>query len=135
MTLLLTVAPLSFILPVMSTNAPNMTVGLQDHRRSNTAWGFGGLALALALGIVAYRIQFSQPRLASLVAIASFGLVFLAIACAQLRSGYLWRNLAPGNRGPHRSEAPARFVASTVFHLLLAVSIVAFAYWRFRTET
>jgi hypothetical protein len=104
---------------------------IQNNARSNTVIGFGGFVLTFAFCYLAYRIQFSQPRLASLIGIASFSLVFLATAFAQLRSGYLWRNLSPGNRGLRRSEAPSRFIASTVFHLLLALAIVAFALWRY----
>jgi hypothetical protein len=107
----------------------------QDNARSNTVIGFGGFVLTFALCYVAYRIQFSQPRFASLIGIASFSLVFLATAFAQLRSGYLWRNLSPGNRGVHRSAAPSRFIASIIFHVVIALAIVAFALWRYSLDT
>ncbi len=83
------------------------------------------------LCLIAVRVQHSQPHLASFICLSAFSLIFFAIGVAQLRSGYLWRNLSPGNRGAHRSKAPYRFMASTIFHFALALAIVAFALWRY----
>lgn len=110
---------------------PHVKMTIQPGPRSNTIIGFGGFVLTFALCYVAYRIQFSQPRLAALIGVASFSFVFMAVAFAQLRSGYLWRNLSPGNRGGHHSESPSRFILSTVFHFVLALGIVGFALWRY----
>jgi len=88
-------------------------------------------SIALTFGFLfwAYRIQDTAPRLAQSIGIASFSLVFLGTAIAQLRTGFLWRNLSPGNRGLQRSDAPTRFILATVFHFLLAAVIIAFALW------
>ena len=88
-------------------------------------------SIALTFGLLfwAYRIQSTQPHFAGCIGIASFSLIFLGTAIAQLRTGYLWRNLSPGNRGLHRSDAPIRFILSTVFDFFLAAVIIAFALW------
>ena len=103
----------------------------QDNPRSNTVIVISGWVLAFVMFYEAFRIQHSQPRLASAVCLSSFSPVFFAAGLAQLRSGYLWRNLAPGNRGLHRSAAPARFMASTVLYFALALAIVCFALWSY----
>lgn len=99
--------------------------------RSNSAVGFGSASIAFACGLIAYRIQFSRPQLASLIAFSGFSLFFFGIAFAQIRSGYLWRNLSPGNRGKHRSEDPVGFVASTILHVCVGLATLAFAIWRY----
>lgn len=103
----------------------------QDKPRSNTAIAICGWVSMFALCFVGYRIQHSQPHLASLIGLGSFSLVFVAAGLAQLRSGYLLSNLTPGNRGAHRSKVPYRFMASTILHFALAFAIVGFALWRY----
>jgi hypothetical protein len=55
-----------------------------------------------------------------------FAFVPLSIALAELRSGYAWKNLAPGNRGSSRLESPSRFWISVIWHMLFAVGLVTF---------
>ncbi len=50
---------------------------------------------------------------------AGFGIPFIATGIAQWRSGYLWQNLVPGNRGEHRSRNPRRFLVSTLFQFVI----------------
>ncbi len=84
-----------------------------------------------ALFYVATRIQLSQPRLGTMIGMASSSLVFLGVGIAQLRSGYLWRNVCPGNRGVHRSKAPFRFILSCTFDFILALVIIGYALWSY----
>jgi hypothetical protein len=106
----------------------------QDKPRSNTAIAISGWVSMFVLFYMSFRIQHSQPQLASLIGMAAFSLVFLAAGLAQMRSGYVMSNLSPGNRGAHRSQAPYRFMTSTVFHFALALAIVGFALWRYWHE-
>ncbi|MCX6847837.1 MAG: hypothetical protein NTY98_02855 [Verrucomicrobia bacterium] len=106
-----------------------MKLNSQDKPRSNSAIVISGWVSMFVLCFVGFRIQHSQPRLASLIGFGSFSLVFVAAGLAQLRSGYLMSNLSPGNRGAHRSEAPYRFMASTIFYFALALAIVGVAMW------
>ena len=98
---------------------------------SNTFVGFVGFCLAFALCLYGYHLQATKPLLAVPVCIAACSLVFFGLAVAQLRSGYFWRNLSPGSRGLHRSDAPVRFRCSVALHLVLGVLIVALAVWRY----
>jgi hypothetical protein len=72
----------------------------------------------------------SRGRYDPLVA-AGLSIPFFATAVAQLRSGYLWRNLAVGNRGKHRSESPTMFILSTVANIVVGTGIVAFFVYQF----
>ena len=55
---------------------------------------------------------------------AGLGIPFIAMAIAQLRSGYLWRNLTPGNRGEHRSGSPGKFLFATIVDFVIGIGIV-----------
>ena len=104
---------------------------IEDKTPSNAPIGLSGWVLMFALLIWASRFLSPQPPIAGVIAIASLSLPFFATAIAQLRSGYLWRNLSPGFRGLHRSEAPTRFALSTVFHFSLASGFIILALWRY----
>ena len=82
---------------------------------------------------VSSRTDWSR-HLKETVALTLLSLVFFGTAAAQLRSGYLWQNLAPGNRGLHRSKAPRRFVMSTIGHTALGTIIVTFAWWGYASR-
>jgi hypothetical protein len=108
-----------------------MKLNFKDKPRSNSGIVIFGWVCAFVLCCVGYRVQFSQPRLAAVICVASFSLVFVAAGVAQLRSGYLVSNLSPGNRGTHRSKAPYWFMVSTILHFTLALAIVGFALWSY----
>ncbi|MBN8420097.1 MAG: hypothetical protein J0L73_14360 [Verrucomicrobia bacterium] len=76
-----------------------MKLNSHDKPRSNSAIVISGSVSMFVLCYVGFRIQHSQPGLASLIGFGSFSLVFAAAGLAQLRSGYLMSNLSPGNRG------------------------------------
>lgn len=99
---------------------------LKTNPKSNTWMVLVPFVLWL-VGSIAYISllqEESQGRYASLMA-AGVSVPFFATAVAQLRSGYLWRNLAPGNRGAHRSESPKSFFFSTIFLFVIGLAIVA----------
>jgi hypothetical protein len=100
----------------------------QSKARSNTLIVFGAFALIFGVFFWAARGQL-ESRLAESMVLGSFSFPFLGTALSQLRSGYLWRNLSPGNRGLHRSESPARFALSTAGHFLMAAAIIGYAVW------
>ncbi len=83
-------------------------------------------------------VQFWQPqtnnRYDYLMA-AGLGVPFIAMALAQLRSGYIWRNLAPGNRGEHKSDKPKRFLSSTILDLAVGLGIVLCFVYLYSTRT
>lgn len=66
-----------------------------------------------------------------LLPLAGVSCLPLAIALAELRSGYAWKNLSEGGRGLARTAAPGRYWRSICVHLLLAVAINVFNLWAF----
>lgn len=64
-----------------------------------------------------------------LLALAFVSGLPLAIAIAEVRSGYAWKNLTEGSRGAARTTAPARYWSSVCFHLLIAGGINTFSVW------
>lgn len=104
----------------------------QNGSHSNAA-GFwiGGLlcgATWVALGWL--DPHFSHPG-SGPIALAAFAAIPLGIAIAELRSGYAWKNLAPGGRGLSCAESQAKYWRSVAFHLLLSGVITCFAAWTF----
>jgi hypothetical protein len=88
------------------------------------------------IGACAYILRLQeevQGRYDSLVA-AGLSIPFFATAVAQLRSGYLWRNLAAGNRGDHRSERPMKFILSTTAHFAIGAGIAVCFVHQFNTH-
>lgn len=79
-------------------------------------WFVGGWAYVRSL-------QIDLAGRYDLIFAAGLSIPFLATAVAQVRSGFLWKNLACGNRGAHRSQAPLRFVLSTALHLVIGLAI------------
>lgn len=96
----------------------------EEQLRSNTwivliptvAWFVGGWTYAR------YFQEAVEGRFDNLFA-AGLSIPFLATAIAQIRSGFLWKNLARGNRGAHRSHAPRRFLTATALHLIAGLAI------------
>jgi hypothetical protein len=100
-------------------------------RSNSPGFWIGWLVCGASWGVIgALDPQISQ-RSSGLIALAAFAAFPLAIAVSELRSGYAWKNRAPGNRGVHRSEAPGKFYRSVVFHFVLAAVITGFGVWRF----
>ena len=95
--------------------------------KSNTWVTVTPIALWFIAGLiyVGHFQESTQGKYDYLLA-AGISLFFLSTAAAQIRSGYLWQNGAPGNRGKHRTAAPKTFVFSTAFNILLGVAIVIF---------
>ncbi|RYD20355.1 MAG: hypothetical protein EOP88_15415 [Verrucomicrobiaceae bacterium] len=56
---------------------------------------------------------------------------FFALAFAQMRSGYLWRNMVPGNRGEHSSVCPMAFAVSTFIFMLLGTLVAIWFIYQF----
>jgi hypothetical protein len=80
---------------------------------------------------VQYIQEATHGRYDSLMA-SGISLPFFSTAIAQLRSGYLWKNLAPGNRGEHRDVSPKQFTLSTIGHVVIGTILVALfscQYW------
>lgn len=98
--------------------------------KSNTPGFWIGLALlGLGMGCAVIAEKSSSPGWMQLLALAFVSGLPLAIALAELRSGYAWKNLAEGGRGVARTNAPVRYWSSVLFHLLLAGGINAFSVW------
>jgi hypothetical protein len=114
------VVNLRLTLPVRSDNLP----------KSNLPGFWIGLAL-LGLGMICAAItdKSSSPGWNQLVSLAGVACLPLAIAVAELRSGYAWKNLAEGGRGVARTAAPGRYWRSVWFHLLLFAVIQTFNIW------
>lgn len=73
-------------------------------------------------------------RLIFPVVLAGFSMPFLVTAIFELRTGYAWKNMAPGNRRVSRFEAPGKFARSVGFHLFTAAVLLGCALWRFFTS-
>jgi hypothetical protein len=61
------------------------------------------------------------------VGLTGFSLAWASIGIAQLLTGYSWKNMAEGNRGPHKHENPGKFWLSVGidFAISLAACLVA----------
>ena len=95
-----------------------------------------GFVIGAALWGVSWAVAVNldvAPSAASvwLLPLAGVSCLPLAIALAELRSGYAWKNLAEGGRGVARIAAPGQYWRSITFYLLLAGSINAFNLWAF----
>lgn len=49
------------------------------------------------------------------------GYLFVGTPITQIRSGYLWKNLADGNLGKHKSEAPLKFAVSNTIYTVIGL--------------
>ena len=75
---------------------------------------------------VAAQMDDGSQRLLWRSAFVAFAFVPLSIAVATLRSGYAWKNLAPGNRGAARAQSPRQFWLSVVGHTASGCGLIAF---------
>lgn len=95
--------------------------------RSNSPGPLIGIVIAVAL--IAGTALFDDGSQDLLWRSGLIGCAFVpvSIALAELRSGYAWKNLAPGNRGSSRLESPSRFWISVTWHMLFALGLITFA--------
>jgi hypothetical protein len=95
--------------------------------RSNSIGLLVGAILAVGVIVTAGRLEHDgSQRLLWRSAIIGFAFVPLCIALAELRSGYSWKNLAPGNRGVARVDKPRTFWFSVAGHTAFAFGLLAF---------
>ena len=94
--------------------------------RSNSIGFLTGSIIAAAVIAVASRFDDGSQLLLWRSGLSGFAFVPLAIAIAEMRSGYAWKNLAPGNRGVSRNGSPRRYWISVVGHLAFACSLILF---------
>lgn len=96
--------------------------------KSNTPIVFGPFCAIFVITILIGI--FSDKKPPDIWFMFFFGSPFVCTALAQLRSGYQWKNMAPGNRGKKRSEDPIGFAASTAGHLILGLAIWGYGIYR-----
>lgn len=106
--------------PIRSGNLPKSNL---------PGFWIGGALFGTACLVAASLGNGSSAAWVRLLPLAGISCLPLAIALAELRSGYAWKNLAEGGRGVARTAAPGRFWRSISFHLLLTVAINAFNVW------
>jgi hypothetical protein len=95
----------------------------------------GSIVLLFTIFALSHTLAPANSRLANAISLSSFSLLFFGTAAAQLFSGFIWRNLSPGNRGIHYRTDPIRFWFSTALNFAVGLSIITcsfFAY--FKTE-
>jgi len=95
--------------------------------RSNSPGPLIGIVIAVAIVAVAVQLDDGSQELLWRSGLIGCAFVPVSIALAELRSGYAWKNLAPGNRGSSRLESPSRFWISVTGHVVFAAGLVAFA--------
>ena len=83
---------------------------------SNAIGFWAGLGITGSLMFAAYHLDVGS-RSQQFSCLAFFP---LAVALAELRSGYAWSNVDPGSRGVSRTESPWRYWFSVTQHLLIA---------------
>lgn len=94
--------------------------------RSNSIGLLVGVFIAVALMFGAGHYDDGSQHLLWRSGLVGPSFVPLAIALAELRSGYTWKNLAPGNRGVSRIESPGRYWVSVVSHTVFACGVLTF---------
>ena len=94
--------------------------------RSNSIGLLVGAVVGVLLMLAAHRWDDGSQRLLWRSGLIGFAFVPLAIALAELRSGFAWKNLAPGNRGVSRTESPRHYWVSVAGHAILACGLVLF---------
>lgn len=94
--------------------------------RSNSIGLLAGAGIGVSLMFAASRWDDGSKRLLWRSGLVGFAFVPFAIALAELRSGYAWKNLAPGNRGVSRTESPRRYWLSVAGHTVIALRSCAF---------
>lgn len=92
--------------------------------RSNSIGLLAGSVVSVSLMVAADHWEIGSRN----QKFAGLAFVPLAIALAELRSGYAWRNMTPGNRGVSRSESPRRYWFLVAEHLLIACGVILFGW-------
>lgn len=100
-----------------------------ERKPSNSRYAGAGVAVCLVSFVAAGILQtHGHLRLGMVVGMTGFGMAWASCALAQMVTGYSWKNLAPGNLGPHKSENPRHFritvgmdLAMAAVSLLLAI--------------
>lgn len=113
----------------MRTPVPSLI--RSDNLPTSNLPGFwiGGALCGIAFGVAANLNNAPSAAWVRLLPLAGVSCLPLSIALAELRSGYAWKNLAPGNRGVQRTTSPAKFFRSVIFHFLLAAIIAGYGVW------
>jgi hypothetical protein len=93
--------------------------------KSNTLILIVPLAVMLGLLILLYAFMEIPEGKVQSIFWFMFGYLFLGTALAQKRSGYLWKNLSPGNRGKSKSEAPKTFVLTNIVFTIVGLIFCA----------
>ena len=94
--------------------------------KSNTIGFIVGIILTIATVCLGMQLDDGSLIVSWRAALIGVGLLPLSIACAELRSGYVWKNLARGNCGVSRTEQPHRYWLSIVIHLAMAGGFIAY---------
>ena len=95
--------------------------------RNNSIGFLIGAILAVAVIVTAAQLdRDGSQRLLWRSAFIGLAFVPLTIALAELRSGYAWKNLTPGNRGIARVDEPRKYWLSVVGHTAFACGLIAF---------
>jgi hypothetical protein len=95
--------------------------------KSNTVVVFPLLAAAFVAAILVNKTDLPEET-KNRVCLILFSSFFWAPALAQIRSGYRWKNMSPGNRGPHKSEELKKYKLSVAGNCLLAALMVCLAF-------
>ena len=94
--------------------------------QSNTFGFIVGVILTIATVCLGMQLDDGSQLTSWRAALIGIGLLPLSITCAELRSGYTWKNLAHGNRGVSRVEQPHRYWLSIIIHLAMAGGFIAY---------
>lgn len=95
--------------------------------RGNSVGLLIGAVLAVgAMVVAAQSDRDGSQGLLSRAPFVGYAFVPISIAIAELRSGYAWKNLAPGNRGVARVCGPRAFFFSVAGHTAFACGLLAF---------
>jgi hypothetical protein len=95
--------------------------------RSNSIALLTGGIIAVAVIALASRFDDGSRLLLWRSGLIGVAFVPLCVGVAEIRSGYSWKNLAPGNRGVSRIESPRRYWISVTGHIAFAAGLIVFA--------
>ena len=91
--------------------------------RSNTPIVFVPLVVLFVTALLLHVTHIIPANMHIVPITFMIGYMFVGTAIAQIRSEYFWANLAPGNRGKHKSENITMFIASNVLNIFAGVLI------------